>query len=65
MVPSVFDLLKASRKTHEPVPKAISFAQDAAEVSPASNASADVECNDNDEAAAEVRVTMALAVGPF
>ena len=35
VVPSVLDLLNASRMTHEPVPKAISFAQDAAEASPA------------------------------
>ena len=35
VVPSVLDLLKASHKTHKPVPKAISFAQDATEVSPA------------------------------
>ena len=31
VVPSVLDLLKAFHKTHKPVPKAISFAQDATE----------------------------------
>ena len=63
VVPSVLDLLKASSKAHVPIPKAISIAQDAAEASPASIATKESECNDNDEAAGEARVSTALAVG--
>ena len=46
-----------------PVPKVSSIALHVAEASPAPNATADVERNDNNEAAAEVRVTTAMAVG--
>ena len=55
VVPSVLELPKASRKAHVPVPKEATASALAEQVA--------VECKGNNRAAAEVRVTTAIAGG--